>query len=47
VNGFPNHPAAHGNEMLVCGMKLAMVDPAALVNTFRTPRAGTSPPGFE
>ena len=41
-NGFAKiilpHIGAGDNEMLVCGMSLGYADPAALVNTFRTPR---------
>jgi nitroreductase len=41
-NGFSKiilpHIGAGDNEMLVCGMALGYADPAALVNTFRTPR---------
>ena len=41
-NGFAKiilpHIGAEANEMLVCGMSLGYADPAALVNTFRTPR---------
>jgi nitroreductase len=41
-NGFAKiilpHIGAGDNEMLVCGMALGYADPAALVNTFRTPR---------
>ena len=41
-NGFAKiilpHIGAGDGEMLVCGMALGYADPAALVNTFRTPR---------
>ena len=41
-NGFAKiilpHIGAGEGEMLVCGMSLGYSDPAALVNTFRTPR---------
>ncbi len=41
-NGFAKiilpHIGAGEGEMLVCGMSLGYADPAALVNTFRTPR---------
>ena len=41
-NGFAKiilpHIGAGAGEMLVCGMSLGYADPAALVNTFRTPR---------
>ena len=41
-NGFAKiilpHIGAGVGEMLVCGMSLGYADPAALVNTFRTPR---------
>lgn len=41
-NGFSKiilpHIGAGEDEMLVCGMSLGYADPAALVNTFRTPR---------
>lgn len=45
-NGFAKiilpHIGASDNEMLVCGMALGYSDPAALVNTFRTPRVPAS-----
>jgi nitroreductase len=41
-NGFHSivmpHIGAGENEMLACGMSLGYADPAALVNTFHTPR---------
>ncbi len=41
-NGFSKivlpHIGAGPDDMLVCGMALGYADPAALVNTFRTPR---------
>ena len=45
-NGFSKiilpHLGAGEAEMLVCGMSLGYADPAALVNTFRTPRVPMS-----
>ena len=45
-NGFSKiilpHLGAGEGEMLVCGMSLGYADPAALVNTFRTPRVPMS-----
>lgn len=45
-NGFAKiilpHIGAGPDEMLVCGMSLGYADPAALVNSFRTPRVPAS-----
>ena len=45
-NGFAKivmpHIGAGPDDMLVCGMALGYADPAALVNTFRTPRVPAS-----